>query len=80
MESEKLVYYAVYLIDSELPVAMFMELNSAELACNGFFANWLDKEIRTVNFWNIASPLFRDRTTHLKYIKKTQDLFNPLNN
>jgi hypothetical protein len=62
-------YYAVYLSNSKLPAAVFADSDIAEASCNGFFANWLDKEIRIVNFWNMAGPLFRDKTEPFKVIK-----------
>ena len=68
-----MVYYVVYLCGDELPTAMFADLESADRFCSGFTQRWMDKEIRTVDFWTISPFLFRDLTKHLRYVSSKKD-------
>ena len=56
------LYFLVYFCGDELPTAMFDNYENAVEYCRFFTQNWMDKEIRTANLWNMAGPLFRDRT------------------
>lgn len=61
-DEEDILVYLVYFTDTELPVAMFWDMELAQAFCQYFTHAFTDKEIRTANAWNIVGPLFRDRT------------------
>ena len=79
VEQKDCLYYPVFVCGTELPVAMFSTAKLAEWFCEHSDMS-LDKEIRTVDFWAAAGPLFRDRTQPFKFFSKTQGLFKPLEN
>jgi hypothetical protein len=66
--ADDILVYLVYFTDSELPIAVFWDLKLALAFCQYFTYADVDKEIRTARVWDVAGPLFRDRTQFLERI------------
>ena len=62
-----MVYYGVYLSGDELPTGIFTDKTEAETYALCFWCN-IDKEIRLIDFYEVISSLFRDRTKYLKNV------------
>ena len=66
--AEDILVYLVYFTGSELPTAVFWDYDLAVAFCHYFTQRNVDKEIRTASVWNVAAPLYRNRTQFLQRI------------